>query len=160
MTRLALITIAFILAVSAPVQTTAQEVPQNQIESFDVICVVGGVRLEWTMIGEVGITQYHLVKDAIGIAIVPSQCPGCVNGASYSYDYETYTPNGVYMLIPDINSATVTVTDCDVATVVTLASFEAVRKPFCQWTGRYPAYACFCNGKITPFSFLCGKKPR
>lgn len=126
---------ALVLVLSAftlvPAFADDQIVPFNQIERFAVECVtdpvpnggISGVILEWDMSSEIGIAQYHLIKDNVTIATVPSNCPGCSGFAQYSYEHNTETPYGVYKLIPDIGTALYQLSTCEIPTAVSLTSF-------------------------------------
>lgn len=127
------IIIIVLTAMFLPVTAEDEIVPLNQIERFEIRCIIegvplsiiNGVRIEWDMIGEVGITQYRLIRNGTAIATIPSQCPNCNIPASYTYEYQSEDPYGVYMLIPDINSASYKLLSCEIPTAVNLTGFSA-----------------------------------
>lgn len=101
----------------------------NQL-SMQATCVPApyGVLIEWQMSSQVGV--YHFVGEQNGYQIfdVPANCPGCMDGAEYSYMHITDTPNGSYRLRTGVEAQVVDVI-CQVPTAVHLASLKAQTEP-------------------------------
>lgn len=100
----------------------------TQIEYFDAYCVPAGVRFDWAVSSEVGVTHYTIERiDPYPPSVVldiPANCPGCQNGAFYSVTVETDVLVATYRLYTGVNSALV-YTTCPPPTAVRLTSMEA-----------------------------------
>lgn len=162
MSRYLVMVVIVLASLVLPTASSAQNaVPLlTQIDYFTATCVPGGVLLEWGMASQVGITWYRLSLNGVQIAYIPSNCPGCMTPATYSFTNITPSPDGEYRLWHDIGvggvgEAYAYISDCNapVPTAVTLASFDAAATSHCHPSGSGKKTICVCralNGKDKP----------